>query len=194
MEYEKIYNSICQRGQTNRNLGSYVERHHIIPRCMGGTNDETNITTLTYREHFIVHSLLVRIHKEHRGVNYAFLCMLRKQPTGQRFLTSRMVDSIKRDYARYKKLYCTLENPGKSQKSREAARKRMTERNPTTLNPGKNRTAQPIRVHFNDGRCEDYSYAKEYCLTSGVPYATMKHMLKHNVGCKKHNINRIERI
>ena len=194
MDYKKIYDKICIKGKEKRNLGEYYEKHHIIPRCMNGDDSEENITTLTYREHFIAHLLLTKIYKEHRGINYAFLCMLRKQPTGERIITARMIDTIKRNYKKFKKLYCTLPNPGKTQKAREAAKKRMMEKNPIKLNPSKNRTAQPIKIYFNDGKIQDYSYAKEYCNESGLPYATMKYMLKKDVGSKKHKIKKIERI
>lgn len=35
-----------------------VERHHIVPKCMGGEDDQKNIVRLTAREHFIAHMLL----------------------------------------------------------------------------------------------------------------------------------------
>lgn len=38
-----------------------VEKHHIIPRCMGGNNDKTNICVLTIREHILVHRLLPKM-------------------------------------------------------------------------------------------------------------------------------------
>jgi len=36
------------------------ELHHIIPKCAGGTDDETNIIKLPYRAHFIAHYLLAK--------------------------------------------------------------------------------------------------------------------------------------
>lgn len=194
MDYYKIYLSICNRGKQKRNLNGYSENHHIIPRCMSGTNEKDNITTLTYREHFIAHLLLTKIYKEHQGINYAFLCMLRKQPTGERLLTSRMVECIKKKYKIFKKLYCTIPNPGKSEKSRAAARKRMLENNPIRIDPSKNRTAQPIRIYFEDGTTKEYSYAKQYCLETLVPYATMKVWLKTGGKSKKYGILKIERL
>jgi hypothetical protein len=194
MDYKKIYDTICERGKNKRNLGVYVEKHHIIPKCMGGDDSQENLTILTYREHFIAHRLLCAIYKEHRGVNYAFLCMLRKQPTGERILNSRMVEVIKKKYKSFKKMYCTLPSPGKSQKSRDAAKKRMLERNPISLDPSKNRTAQPIVIHFMDGRTEKYAYAKLYCIKSGISYATMKSWLRNGNSSKKHGILKIERI
>lgn len=36
--------------------------HHIIPKCIGGTNDRNNIVALTPEEHYVAHQLLVKIH------------------------------------------------------------------------------------------------------------------------------------
>jgi len=196
MDYQKIYNNLVE-SRKNQSVYSdkYYEKHHIVPKCLGGTDDAQNLVKLTYREHFIAHWLLCKIHKNHSGIQYAFLCMLRKQPTGERILTSRMFEVIKKNFSTYKKFYCKLENPGKSQNSRNAARKRMLENNPIKMNPSKNRTAQPIRIYFEDGRIEEYSYAKEFCNLSGIPYATMKFWLRKNdVNSKKHKILKIERI
>ena len=77
MNYLSIYNSIIQRAisenryKKNRSHTDYVyyERHHIIPRCMGGTNDKFNLVLLTGREHFLAHQLLVKIYPaEHKLV------------------------------------------------------------------------------------------------------------------------------
>ena len=42
MNYQRIYNQIIERAKT-RQLEGYVEKHHIIPRCLGGLDDKENI-------------------------------------------------------------------------------------------------------------------------------------------------------
>lgn len=61
MNYQKIYDDICKRGQ-ERILPKevYTEKHHIIPKCLGGGNEKSNISVLTAKEHFICHLLLAR--------------------------------------------------------------------------------------------------------------------------------------
>jgi hypothetical protein len=195
MNYQKIYdNLILSRSNQTVKKDEYYEKHHIIPKCLGGSNDKTNLILLTYREHYLAHLLLCKIHKKHSGIQYAFLCMLRKQPAGQRILTSRMFDTIKRNFSKFKRWHIKIHNPGKTKKSRDLARKRMTENNPLSIDPSKNRTCQPIRIHFTDKTTKDFKYAKQYCIESGMPYATMKHLLRNNVGSKKHNIEKIERL
>jgi hypothetical protein len=56
-KYTKIYFSIVNRAR-HRNITEYVERHHIIPRSIGGDNSPDNLVKLTAREHFICHLLL----------------------------------------------------------------------------------------------------------------------------------------
>ena len=61
MNYQKIYDNIVRRGQ-NRILEGYSEKHHIVPRCLGGTDEVTNLVSLTPEEHYLCHLLLVKIH------------------------------------------------------------------------------------------------------------------------------------
>ena len=44
----------------NRVLDCYTEKHHIIPRCMGGDDSVENLVVLTAREHYIAHLLLTK--------------------------------------------------------------------------------------------------------------------------------------
>lgn len=65
MDYEKIYKRLIERSTTeNRKKSSdvYYEQHHIVPKCLGGTEDKKNLVLLTAREHFIAHKLLCEIY------------------------------------------------------------------------------------------------------------------------------------
>lgn len=61
MDYKKIYDELCS-SRKNRGLKreSGYEIHHILPRSMGGSNEENNLVKLTYKEHFIAHRLLCK--------------------------------------------------------------------------------------------------------------------------------------
>jgi len=61
MNYTRHYNLLIERART-RVLDSYAEKHHVIPRCMGGPNNKENIVSLTGREHFVAHLLLIKIY------------------------------------------------------------------------------------------------------------------------------------
>jgi hypothetical protein len=40
---------------------SYYEKHHIIPKSLGGDNTSSNLVLLTYKEHFLCHWLLIKM-------------------------------------------------------------------------------------------------------------------------------------
>lgn len=46
MNYAAHYERLIERAK-NRVLEGYRERHHILPRCMGGTNAPDNLVDLT---------------------------------------------------------------------------------------------------------------------------------------------------
>ena len=53
----------------------YHERHHILPKCLGGNNDESNLIDLFAREHFIAHKLLAHECPNNINLVYAWGCM-----------------------------------------------------------------------------------------------------------------------
>lgn len=68
-KYTKCYFRIISNAQARNHktkrqakleLG-YVERHHIIPRSIGGSDEKSNLVYLTAREHFICHLLLIKM-------------------------------------------------------------------------------------------------------------------------------------
>lgn len=63
MNYQKIYNQLITKRQNEilpKNI--YGEIHHIVPKCLGGTNENSNLVRLTAREHYIAHLLLAKIY------------------------------------------------------------------------------------------------------------------------------------
>ena len=67
MNYRKHYITLIERSKQRKYLG-YLEKHHIVPRCLGGTNDASNIALLTPEEHYVAHLLLVKINPGHYGL------------------------------------------------------------------------------------------------------------------------------
>lgn len=59
MNYEKLYFKFVEsfKQQTIED-GEYTEKHHIIPRYAGGSDDEENLVKVTYRQHIFLHKLL----------------------------------------------------------------------------------------------------------------------------------------
>lgn len=82
MNYEKHYSRLIERAKA-RALSGYVERHHVVPRCLGGSNEPENLVALTAEEHFVAHQLLVKMNP---GVLPLVLAanIMAVSPTGQR--------------------------------------------------------------------------------------------------------------
>ena len=59
-KYTRVYYKIIDRAKT-RSISCYTEKHHIIPRSLGGTDAKVNLVALTAREHFICHILLTKM-------------------------------------------------------------------------------------------------------------------------------------
>ena len=77
---------------------------------------------------------------------------------------------------------------------KESLSKRMKENNPLTNQPEKNWTAYPITVEFEDGTVETFPYVKALSKTKGIPYPTLKCMIRDDRGSKKHKIVRIKKL
>jgi len=60
-KYTKWYYNIISKAQSRNDILDYTEKHHIIPKSLGGSNDKLNLVKLTPREHFICHLLLTRM-------------------------------------------------------------------------------------------------------------------------------------
>jgi len=101
MNYQKIYNQIIERAKT-RQLEGYKEKHHIIPKCLGGNNDKSNLVELTAREHFICHQLLVEIFPKENKLKHALFLMAvgkRKNKNNTYKPSSRVYSQLKHQYS-----------------------------------------------------------------------------------------------
>ena len=60
-KYTVWYYNIIARANQRVNQEGYFEKHHIIPRSLGGSNEVSNLVKLTAKEHFICHMLLPKM-------------------------------------------------------------------------------------------------------------------------------------
>jgi hypothetical protein len=79
VNYLKHYNTLIEKSK-HRTLEGYVERHHILPRCMGGGDEDENIAILTPEEHYIAHLLLMHIYPEVYKLHLAIQFMSKGNP------------------------------------------------------------------------------------------------------------------
>lgn len=85
MNYKRIYDNLIERAKT-RTIDGYTEKHHIIPRCMNGSDDDRNLVRLTPEEHYIAHLLLVKIYPDNSKLVYAanMMCVSSDSHNGER--------------------------------------------------------------------------------------------------------------
>lgn len=100
MNYKLHYEKLIEKAR-NRELDCYKERHHIVPRCLGGTDDESNLVDLTAREHFIAHILLVKIHPKEYGLIKAvqMMCII-GEGQEERKIHNRMYGWLKEKFSK----------------------------------------------------------------------------------------------
>ena len=74
MNYLTIYNNLIQKA-INRSLDGYKELHHIIPKCLNGSDTKDNLVYLTPEEHYVAHLLLIKIHPNNHSLVHAAIMM-----------------------------------------------------------------------------------------------------------------------
>ena len=77
-KYTTWYNNIISNAQARQLPKTcYKEKHHIIPRSLGGTDKMSNLANLTAKEHFICHLLLTKMTTgaNQQKMIYALWCM-----------------------------------------------------------------------------------------------------------------------
>ena len=96
MDYSKIYNSIINNGKNRHSDENiYYESHHIIPKCLGGTDKKDNLVFLTAREHFIAHLLLVKMYPTNYGLVKAANMMCSHNQTMSERISNRRYEWLR---------------------------------------------------------------------------------------------------
>jgi len=99
-KYKQWHDNIIARGK-NRILTGYKEKHHIIPKSLGGNNSKDNLVELTAREHFMVHMLLCKFTtgQAKMKMSYAFHAMCTfKNAERYNKVNSRLVEKIRSNF------------------------------------------------------------------------------------------------
>jgi len=116
-KYSKWYYQIINAAQQRKLFKEeYKERHHIIPKSLGGSNSKENLIDLTAREHFVCHLLLTRMltGKEKAKMIHAVnqLMSQKNQHQFDRYVpNSRIYEMIKTKLQEIKSISMKLDNP-----------------------------------------------------------------------------------
>lgn len=105
MNYRKIYEDIIIRAKERPKPECYTERHHIVPKSLGGSNKKENLAVLTAREHFICHWLLVKMYAKGTEERKKMLCaffFMRSEPNERtrRYISSRTYEKYRIEYGK----------------------------------------------------------------------------------------------
>lgn len=128
MNYTKIYDNLIERGLKRGldklKLNYYTEKHHIIPKSMGGANNKDNYVLLTAREHFFAHELLYKIH---RNPEMAFALNKFFTGTKEQKLNSKYYDWVKIEVCKtqsktMKKIWADLSENDKSIRTKKVGK------------------------------------------------------------------------
>lgn len=80
MSYKEYIEKILNNRSNERAADGYQEKHHIVPKCLGGTNDDENLIWLYAEEHYYAHKLLYLENPHNRAIAYGWHCLsTRKQ-------------------------------------------------------------------------------------------------------------------
>lgn len=98
-KYTKWYMQLVSTPTT----AEYTERHHIVPKCLGGTDDESNLVDLSAKQHFIAHLLLPKMvpgKRDREKLLYALRAMANLRNSKQRYAVgSRTYEIIRTNLA-----------------------------------------------------------------------------------------------
>ncbi|MGD9679025.1 MAG: HNH endonuclease signature motif containing protein [Vulcanibacillus sp.] len=126
---EKIFKTKCG-----------LNRHHILPKKMGGVDNKENLIVLTYREHFIAH--LILFYCKYKPMCFAFIRMCNTKD-GQNFINSIQYEAVRNEHS---KNICGKDNPIFKLKNKKEWQWRNAE-------------AQKGKIPWNKGK----KMSKDYC-------------------------------
>lgn len=100
MGYKEFIQDILDtRGRFGISKDEYKERHHIIPKCLGGSNEEYNLIDLYAQEHYIAHQMLSEENPSCNALSYALWNMANMQgSSGKRYkLTAKEYEEVRKN-------------------------------------------------------------------------------------------------
>lgn len=94
MNYQRHYGLLIERARARNKTEDYTERHHVVPRCLGGSDEAENLVRLTPEEHYVAHQLLVKINPGNVKLLYAVAYMC--APRGPGLTKNKMYGWLRR--------------------------------------------------------------------------------------------------
>lgn len=188
----------------------YVEKHHIIPKSMGGNNRKENIVKLTPREHFIAHALLTKMCFENKHKISMACAFFRMNPKNnfqkRKILNSKLYEKIRKNLIIFvsgenNAFYGKKHTEDTKRKMKSNRKKFSGENNPfygkkhseNTKVKMKNNKSIPFKIVFSNNHVQSFSCKNELgpYLNKSVPLGVkiLKEKFFHLT--KKYNIQEI---
>lgn len=107
-EYNLLINKARKDFESGLYKGKYTEKHHIIPKCMGGTDEDNNLVHLLCVDHVRAHILLLDIYPDSGKLLFAVNSMFIGHK-GERIerikafseMDIKLVSKLREDYKTY---------------------------------------------------------------------------------------------
>lgn len=131
------YTNIINRAvsQNRKHQFKTYEKHHIVPKSIGGSDDKSNLVLLTFKEHFVCHHLLTKFTQgsDKSKMIFAFWGMSNKwgRTNTDCRLTSKVYAALKEEVA----VLISNNNKGKSYPVSDQTRKKLSDSKQGNKNP-----------------------------------------------------------
>ena len=146
MNYKNVYDRFIAGRQSSPVPSCYTEKHHILPRSLGGLNGKSNLIRLTPSDHLFAHKLLAKIYNT-RGLWFALVTMC-----SEGGLSARGIKASRHDYERARMKYSEsfkLNHPSRGKALTDEHRRKLSENSARLSEPnhpmfGKRHTEESI--------------------------------------------------
>lgn len=130
----------------NPDLSGKTERHHILPKSIGGTDEEDNLINISVKQHFYVHYYLTfcTVGKLKMKMNFAFKMMAFTRDEWKS-INQKVIDDIADYYAKMVEAGCFKNNYERTDEVKQKIANTLKERAKNTK-----------LIWINDGESEKY--------------------------------------
>ena len=120
-KYYTWYYALIESAKSRTTQPKIVEKHHIIPKSLGGSNSKENLVALTPREHYVCHLLLTKMctGSAKKKMVYAFwaLANLCNKHQERKSLKGRAYEKLRCEFIHYQQSLTGKDHPNTGRKT-----------------------------------------------------------------------------
>jgi hypothetical protein len=106
-KYTKWYKNIIANAKKRANYFGYTEKHHIVPKSLGGSDTNDNLVFLTAKEHFLCHRLLPKMVEGEAKAKMIYaawgMANLKNKNQLRKKINSNTYELLKKEWIEYRK-------------------------------------------------------------------------------------------